>query len=408
MRLVSLILIAIGSCVAGEDRWANVTKTLSKYVAISKMAFSVGNASGQQYSFGKGGVTLDTRQTMASSSKFPVAMSILDVVNEGHLQVDSKPSEVWDWWTTDASDLRSRVTLKSLLSFTSGLFTKDAGGSIDCLSFKTNKNYTSEECAKQIYDQAVWAFEPGTVWDYNSFHLQVAGAMAAAAMNYTSTTQLLHTHLIDKLGLQNTSWGFSTSNPYLAAGMVTTGKDYDTILRAYTSYDWVPKVLSDVAETDYLQPPVVSSNASKYLVDLLGHYSFCNYYECVEPKPKGQPWSSKCADAKIHMDAGLFGYYPLVDRANNYYLQIVQTHLVMSSLDLAPTIAATVLRDLVKPLVDFALGFGPAPRVPSTADIRAHTAKVLERYADFDTPEELWGHLERLSTLKESEVEVFF
>ena len=71
MKPMNFILIAICSfvAVAAEDRWANVTKTLTKYVAISKMAFSVGNASGQQYSFGKGGVTLETQQTMASSSK---------------------------------------------------------------------------------------------------------------------------------------------------------------------------------------------------------------------------------------------------------------------------------------------------------------------------------------------------
>ena len=71
MKTASLILIALSACAAAtaDDRWDNVTKTLKKYIAISKMAFSVGNASGQQYTFGKGGVTLDTKQTMASSSK---------------------------------------------------------------------------------------------------------------------------------------------------------------------------------------------------------------------------------------------------------------------------------------------------------------------------------------------------
>ena len=75
----------------------------------------------------------------------------------------------------------------------------------------------------------------------------------------------------------------------------------------------------------------------------------------------------------------------------------------MSSLDLAPTIAATVLRDLVKPLVDQAMGFtyGPAP-VPTQDDIRRHTARVLERYDEFDTPEQLWDHLDDLSLVENS------
>ena len=47
-----------------------------------------------------------------------------------------------------------------------------------------------------------------------------------------------------------------------------------------------------------------SHPAHQYLVNLLGHYSFCNYFECVEPKPKGEPWTTQCANAKIHMDAG--------------------------------------------------------------------------------------------------------
>ena len=79
-----------------------------------------------------------------------------------------------------------------------------------------------------------------------------------------------------------------------------------------------------------------------------------------------------------------------------------------SSLDLAPTIAATVLRDLVKPHVDQAMGFtaGPVP-VPTDDDIYRHTARVLERYDAFDKPEQLWDHLEGLSLL-ESSGGVFF
>lgn len=79
-------------------------------------------------------------------------------------------------------------------------------------------------------------------------------------------------------------------------------------------------------EVDYLAPPTQISNASTYLVDILGHYSFCNYFECVEPKKA--PFTEACKTANIHMDAGLFGYYPLVDRANNMYMQIVQTQIV--------------------------------------------------------------------------------
>ena len=250
MKLTSLILIALGACATAtaENLWDNVTQTLEKYVYISKMAFSVGNGTGQQYTFGKGGVTLDTQQTMASSSKvlswgscFGLRASVYShtthnlvrAVPCGHVHPRCREwgaprnwfKSFWGWlhfllwpfcfvipWCFFSTHLVSTFlssigtpTCISLrcgtggqrmhptsapvwlwnLSFRSqavrplshrtnhnfdthtlwpqtlvrpfsGLFTKDAGGEIDCLSFNTKNNYTSEECAKQIYDKAVW------------------------------------------------------------------------------------------------------------------------------------------------------------------------------------------------------------------------------------------------------------
>ena len=50
-------------------------------------------------------------------------------------------------------------------------------------------------------------------------------------------------------------------NPYLAAGMHTTGDDYDMFLRAYLSYEIVPKEIADEMERDYLSPPYVGCPA---------------------------------------------------------------------------------------------------------------------------------------------------
>ena len=38
--------------------------------------------------------------------------------------------------------------------------------------------------------QAPFEFEPGSTWSYNSFHLQIAGAMAAAAAKITTQEML--------------------------------------------------------------------------------------------------------------------------------------------------------------------------------------------------------------------------
>ena len=89
--------------------------------------------------------------------------------------------------------------------------------------------------------------EPGTTWAYNSFHLQVAAAMAAKAANLT-VQGLLHTYLIDKLGLSGTSF-VGGENPYIAAAMQTTPDDYDKILLAYTSYTLLPKEVRALPHT---------------------------------------------------------------------------------------------------------------------------------------------------------------
>ena len=86
---------------------------------------------------------------------------------------------MFSWWTRDPKDGRSAVTLRHLLSFTSGFYWKDASGVVPCLEGLGSITYSPEKCAQQIYEQAPFEFAAGSTFSYNSFHLQVAGAMAA-------------------------------------------------------------------------------------------------------------------------------------------------------------------------------------------------------------------------------------
>lgn len=380
-----LVVLALGiqpsaGSPGASGNWTAVKAILDDFFPLKHFAFSAGTASGRAFEYGKGNVTLSTPLLMASSSKFPVATAIMGIVTAGHIDLDDMVCTYWDWWSCDSSDPRSRVTLRHLLSFTSGFYSGDAGGELPCLSF-TGNNYTSDECAQMIYNDAPFAFEPGTTWDYNSFHLQAAGALAAHAANI-SVQEMLDRYLIKPLGLVNTQW-IGGENPYLAAAMSTTGADYDRFLLSYTSYSQLPKQLVEQMEVDYLENAAIS-NASTYLVNVLGHYSMCNYYECTEPKKA--PFTPECKAAKVHMDAGLFGYYPLVDRKNQMYMQIVMQATVTSELDLIPTILATILREIVKPAVDQALGLAEvdalgAPEIAEPPSPWRAAATVLARPA---------------------------
>jgi hypothetical protein len=51
-----------------------------------------------------------------------------------------------------------------------------------------------------------------------------------------------------------------------------------------------------------------------------GNYAFGHFYECFDSS-EGFTWD--CQEARVHADPGAFGYYPLIDRANGYYMQVV-------------------------------------------------------------------------------------
>ncbi|CAE7597824.1 lovD [Symbiodinium natans] len=339
-----------GSAQSVEDRWESVRAILSAFFPIQDMAFSAGKADARHFTFEKGATSMSTPLAMASSSKFPAAMAIAACVAEGHVTFDTFVHEVFPWWTSDPAVPKSRVTLRHLMSFTSGFYSPDTGGNLPCLGANVSE-YTAEGCAREIYDLAPFLFEPGTAWAYNSFHLQVAGAMVAHAAGI-SVQELLHRYLIGPLSLKATTW-LGGENPGLAGNMMTTGDDYDRILRAYVGNELIPETVSREMERDYLGG-VRIANSSTFLVQLLGHYSMCNYFECFPPKPSD--FTDKCKAADVHMDAGLFGYYPLVDRTKGMYMQIVTMKVPTSKATyFAPTIASMALRLITKGWVDRAL-----------------------------------------------------
>eukprot|EP00308_Calcidiscus_leptoporus_P022321 CAMPEP_0119356930 /NCGR_PEP_ID=MMETSP1334-20130426/5425_1 /TAXON_ID=127549 /ORGANISM="Calcidiscus leptoporus, Strain RCC1130" /LENGTH=344 /DNA_ID=CAMNT_0007371063 /DNA_START=332 /DNA_END=1366 /DNA_ORIENTATION=- len=274
---------------------------------------------------------MQTPNILASSSKFPAAMAIVGAVGDPDvpLTFSTRARDVFSWWATDPLDMRSDVTLHHLLTFTSGLVSADFGAcGMRCLNTSNTSHASlvpSESCAWEIFADGPWAAAPGTVWSYHSLHLQLAGAMAAKAAGL-SLPDLLHKYLLDRLGMRSSFWsgnqgGSRDPNPHLAATLVSTGDDYDKLLQAVLTYSIAGKEVMDLVEMDAYRtyPHLAPANNSKDLgLEFYGHYSMCTYFECVN-----QPWSGKCEKAGVHADPGYFGYWPLVNRAKGYYMQLV-------------------------------------------------------------------------------------
>jgi len=333
------------ACLASSDtpgsikhelsNWDDVDQMIDDFKNVTRMAFSAGDRSGRKHSYAKGKMTMSKRVAMASSSKFPVVLALAKAIADGHVSFDTKVSDVFSWWTGDTLDIRSRVTLKHLMSFTSGMVINSVGsGNISCLGLR-GIFYSSEGCARQIYNEAPFEAEPGTTWSYHSLHLQVAAAMVAKATGL-SLQSFLKEFALKPLGMQRSFW-IGAANPHVAATLVSCGDDYDSLLRKYLAYEAVPKEIADILEADWTAPPVQPSRLEKdkMLLNVFGHYSMGLYFECVANITSsdasgdaletnvGLRWRPECAAQKRHSDPGAFGYWPLIDRSKDFYMQLV-------------------------------------------------------------------------------------
>jgi CubicO group peptidase (beta-lactamase class C family) len=175
--MLALLLAATGALVHG-DAWDSVREGLHAWGQLSfgaAFAVHVGTSNGTLFKWDSPGFSsAKTRMAGASLSKWPAAVMISGVVNDGFLGYDDLASKHLSWWSTDPNDPRSRVTLRHLLSFRSG-YTYD--GMVPpwahCKGFMN--------CTETLYDHSKITAEPGTVWAYLTCHLQFAGAMAVAA-----------------------------------------------------------------------------------------------------------------------------------------------------------------------------------------------------------------------------------
>lgn len=88
---------------------------------------------------------------------------MLQAVASGAISLDDRPQKYFPFWTNNATDPRSEITLERLLSMTSGynddtVYVRENHPSVPCM---VNASYDSVECVKQIYDTIpLWA-KPG-------------------------------------------------------------------------------------------------------------------------------------------------------------------------------------------------------------------------------------------------------
>ena len=292
----------------------------------------------------KGNITLETEQEIWSASKWVAAVAIMRQVElTTSLELDDLLSRHLSYWPTDPADSRSRITLRHLLGFASGYtdVTQTWGYvlPVACLTGGI------QACARGVLDSHEHTHEPGTMIDYNSIHLTLAGAMVEAATG-VPIGQIVQANVLSRAGMASTRYT-DHPFPFLAGGLVSTPADYQRFLSAYLGN----RLLSSPQALDEMMSDAHPAAGKDGLFALLAaRYGLGNWFECptlISPDPS--QWPPECEEAQIHTSPGASGAYPLVDRRLGYYWYFGMDQGV----GLGAAIAA-VFRDTIKPLVDSA------------------------------------------------------
>jgi len=331
-----------------------------------------GDKTGSMFTYeSNDGYSMTTSRLLgASLSKWPSAVMISAVVADGKLKYTDLASKYLTFWDTDKRNPRSKVTLQTLLSFTSGLL-EDATDICE-LGF--------EYCAQRLYKassgEKQWT-TPNTTFQYLSGHLQFAGAMAAEASGIP-IQNLFKTYLYEKFNMTSTSYGPLPINPSMAAGIVSTGDDFENMLYRLIT-DELPAAITSQMEHDWTAPPISPTGDGWF-----GHYGMGHWWECLgygTPRENEQAaLPQDCMDAHIQAGPGEFGFYPLVDRSGGggaagpkrppYYMQVpLQEPDALSGIP-------EYLRLVAKPAVDLIMSGVDPSTVSSAALVKAGGALI--------------------------------
>lgn len=262
-----------------------------------------------------GGIKADTQYPIASASKWLAAALIMRIVEEHQLSLDTPISE----WLGDISEDASALTLRHLLSQTSGL----AGSQGEFYDISQDHRITLAESAAQVMSMPLIS-TPGEVFAYGGPGFQVAGAVVEAVTG-KRWAHLFQEYLAAPLEMNHTYWTHlqlasadelplsETLNPVLQGGAVSCAGDYARFLSmiAQGGVFRGSRLLSEASVDAMLSDQTADAHMTPTGANVLAdaHYSLGSWCEA---------WGDDGRCIR-NSSIGLFGMYPWVERGSQQY-----------------------------------------------------------------------------------------
>mmetsp|Transcript_7328 Transcript_7328/g.17623 ORF Transcript_7328/g.17623 Transcript_7328/m.17623 type:complete len:314 (-) Transcript_7328:788-1729(-) len=163
---------------------------------------------------------------VASATKWVTGLIVMVLIQDGTLELDSKPHELLGFWSREGRF--GRVTLQHLLSFTSSLLNSHHQNLSSCIN--NTSSFRITDCARDIYfSYDLLPHEPGTVFGYSTDHLEIAAAMAEVATG-KPWNELYDDLIVKPLRLGNDTTFEISSTSY---GLRIAAEGYISILREF-------------------------------------------------------------------------------------------------------------------------------------------------------------------------------
>ena len=223
---------------AASYDWSQLGTTLDSYVSsassvpsgmVGGYSFILYNKTGILYSRAGGNQTAGSVLTLASASKMPSAAAILTLVDSGKLNLDTPVAAYLAGsgviWPAD----KLRITMRMLLSHTSGLPGLGDSTNPTCINQETGT--TLAQCAQTVANTALVS-QPGAEFNYGGADYQVAGYIATVLSKQDWET-FFTAAIAQPLGLTTFTYGPSNfvTNPRIAGGALSDVADYAAILQ---------------------------------------------------------------------------------------------------------------------------------------------------------------------------------